>query len=325
MNGMKKSTIKAVLRNKIKDWIASITDETLQDQLKKDTLVCGGAIASMLAGEKINDYDIYFRTFETAKAVADYYVSIFNSSNGNLKIASTVASGCNPAVKVEKKRNIKNIEEARIIVYIKSSGVASESQETYEYFETKPESATEDFISSLEASEDEPVETVQELVAVTKEKAKYRPIFLSENAITLSNKVQLVIRFFGEPGQIHDNYDFAHSMCYYDYAKDELGLHPEALEAVLSKTLIYKGSLYPIASLFRIRKFYERGWRITAGQMLKIVWQLQDVDLKNPEVLREQLLGVDQAYMRELLRALETTTERVDATYIAKLIDKIFE
>ena len=114
-------------------------------------------------------------------------------------------------------------------------------------------------------------------------------------------------------------------MCYYDYAKDTLGLHPEALEAVLSKTLIYKGSLYPIASLFRIRKFYERGWRITAGQMLKIVWQLQDVNLKDPAVLREQLIGVDQAYMHQLLRALETTTDRVDATYVAKLIDKIFE
>lgn len=325
MNGMKKSTIKTVLRNKIKDWISTVTDQTLQDQLKRDTLVCGGAIASMLAGEKVNDYDIYFRTFETAKAVAEYYVSVFNHNNGNLETASHVAKGCNPAVKIEKRRNIKHLEEDRIVIYMKSSGIASESQDTYEYFESQPESATDEFISSLHASEDEPVEVVQELITVTKEKVKYRPIFLSENAVTLSNKVQLVIRFFGEPDQIHDNYDFAHSMCYYDYARDELGLDPEALEAILSKTLIYKGSLYPIASLFRIRKFYERDWRITAGQMLKIVWQLQDIDLRNPEVLREQLIGVDQAYMHQLLRALESTTERVDATYIAKLIDKIFE
>lgn len=322
MSGMKKSTIKTVLRNKIKDWISSITDETLQDQLRKDTLVCGGAIASMLVGEKINDYDIYFRTFETAKAVADYYVSVFNHSNGALQLKG-VHSSCNPAVKVEKRFNIKNVEENRIIIYMKSAGVAGETQEEYQYFESKTEGETEDFINSL--TTEDPVEIVQELNEIVKSKDKYRPVFMSENAITLNNKVQLVIRFYGEPGEIHNNYDFAHSMCYYDYAKDTLGLHPEALEAVLSKTLIYKGSLYPIASLFRIRKFYERGWRITAGQMLKIVWQLQDVNLKDPAVLREQLIGVDQAYMHQLLRALETTTDRVDATYVAKLIDKIFE
>ena len=50
-------------------------------------------------------------------------------------------------------------------------------------------------------------------------------------------------------------------------------------------------ALYPIASLLRIRKFIERGWRITAGQMLKIIWQLQDVNLSDPAVMREQLTG----------------------------------
>ncbi len=116
-------------------------------------------------------------------------------------------------------------------------------------------------------------------------------------------------------------------MCYYDYGSGELVLHPEALEAILSKTLIYKGSLYPIASVFRVRKFIQRGWRITAGQLLKIIWQINEIDLKDPKVLREQLLGVDQAYMHQLLRALETkeSNQKIDATYIAKLVDEIFE
>lgn len=49
--------------------------------------------------------------------------------------------------------------------------------------------------------------------------------------------------------------------------------------------------------------------------------------MKDTAVLREQLLGVDQAYMHQLLRALENKEAgtRVDATYLAKLIDEIFE
>jgi hypothetical protein len=170
--------------------------------------------------------------------------------------------------------------------------------------------------------------TANDLAEIVKDKkTKYRPVFFSENAITLSDKVQLVMRFYGTPSEIHENYDYAHAMCYYDYKENDLVLHSEALECILSKTLIYKGSLYPVASIFRVRKFIQRGWRITAGQLLKIVWQLNDIDLKDPAVLREQLIGVDQAYMHQLLRALETkdATQRIDATYLAKLVDEIFE
>jgi hypothetical protein len=136
-------------------------------------------------------------------------------------------------------------------------------------------------------------------------KGSYRPVFLSENAITLSDKVQLVVRFYGEPSQLHENYDYAHAMCYYKYATDELSCPQEALECMLSKTLIYKGSLYPLASIFRLRKFIARGWRISAGQMLKIMFQISKLDFSDSKVLYEQLIGVDQAYMHQLIRALE--------------------
>nr|MCU0343906.1 T9SS type A sorting domain-containing protein [Ignavibacterium sp.] len=55
---------------------------------------------------------------------------------------------------------------------------------------------------------------------------KYRPVFISENAITLSDKVQLVIRFYGTPAEIHDNYDYAHCMCYFDLSVSLTGYPP---------------------------------------------------------------------------------------------------
>ena len=162
----------------------------------------------------------------------------------------------------------------------------------------------------------------------TNDQVKFRPVFISDNAITLSDKVQLIIRFYGDTDKIHENYDFVHAKCYYDYAENKLVLPQAALEATLSKTLMYEGSLYPIASLFRIRKFIERGWRITADQMHKMLWQVNELNLKDPAVLRDQLMGVDQAYMSELLRIIENEerlTKRIDSVYLAKLIDKIFQ
>lgn len=321
--GMKASTVKLVLKKKMENWFESISDQALVKLLKRDTIVSGGAIASMLAGEKVNDYDIYFRTKETALACAKYYVDLFNATNGQL--STTAMRSCNPQVKLDTRENIKGEKEERVIIYMKSSGVASEDQEEYRYFEREAEVSADAFMDSLNTS---PADTVEELVTIVKDKKNpYRPVFFSENAITLSDKVQVVVRFFGSPDEIHENYDYAHAMCHYDYNSNSLTLHPEALEAILSRTLIYKGSLYPIASIFRVRKFIQRGWRITAGQLLKIIWQINEIDLKNPVVLREQLLGVDQAYMHQLLRALETkdASVKIDATYLAKLVDEIFE
>lgn len=335
MPGLRKNIIKLALAERVNAWISSVKDEELQKKLRQDTLVSGGAIASMLAGEKVNDYDIYFTTKETALAVAEYYVKVFNETKGTLP--TKAIRSCNPEVKLMHRQNILGDTEERVIIYMKSAGVASETQDEYKYFEYGPEMSTDEFINSVGRSVDnemddikantDPIEVSQELNELTKEKGKFRPVFFSENAITLSDKVQLVVRFWGDPDKIHENYDYAHAMCCYHHGTGDLKLHPEALESILSKTLIYRGSLYPMASLFRTRKFIERGWRISAGQMLKIIWQLNKVDLNNSAILREQLLGVDQAYFSELLRALENKApgERVDATYLAKLVDQIFE
>jgi len=148
---------------------------------------------------------------------------------------------------------------------------------------------------------------------------------MSQNAITLSDSMQIVIRFFGEPERIHDNYDFAHAMCYYDYHNNHLELKAEAMQCMLSRTLVYRGSLYPIASIFRMKKFIERGWKINAGQQLKIMWQINELNLKDPQQLYEQLTGVDMAYMYQLISAIKgVDPERLNQAYIAEIIDRIF-
>jgi hypothetical protein len=308
--GQKRKSIRKQLDIKLEEWIETIEDSFLQDQIRKDVIITGGSICSMAMGDKVNDYDVYFRTIQTTFMVADYYVKKFKELNGFMK---TAVASCDPVVRKEVLHNIKNQEEERVVIYIKSAGVAGEEQKEYRYFESAPPSAAEEFAESLVADEKEG-------------KPKYRPVFLSQNAITLSDEMQIVIRFYGEPKQIHDNYDFVHAMCYYDYATGALNMPAEALEAMMSRTLIYKGSLYPIASIFRAKKFIERGWRITAGQLLKIMWQISEIDMKDYNILREQLTGVDQAYMYQLVSALkDVDPEKINSAYITTIIDKVFE
>ncbi len=311
--GRKKNGIIRDIKDKLNDWFNSIQDEEVRCAVRKNTIVTGGSIASMLLGETVNDYDLYFRDKKTTIMVANYYVNKFNETF--VKKQDSFAVGYVPQVQEQTITNCKGIQEDRIIIYMKSAGVAAEDQDTYDYFEQLP-------------SNDQQAKFAEQLIADKMDAGpKYRPIFLSRNAITLSNKVQLVIRFFGEPDKIHDNYDFAHAMCYYDSGSDKLVLPAEALECLLSRTLIYRGSLYPIASIFRMKKFLERGWRISAGQQLKIMWQISELDLHNHAVIEEQLTGVDQAYLWQLSEAIKSVDDasKVDSTYVAAIIDRIFD
>lgn len=302
MPGMQNKTIRRNIRNKIEDWLSTIDNEELVKDIKRDVIVTGGSIASMLIGDKINDYDIYFRTKDTTTKVADYYVKKFNKLNPQL---------CNtPTVMHENLVNLKGEPEERVVIFVSSDGIAKEDN----YVDPDSVDTEEEAEEAQERTDDE-----------TKE--RYRPVFLSQNAITLSNKLQIVIRFYGEPEKIHSNYDYVHAMCHYDYYNDKLETPIEALRSMQSMTLKYKGSLYPICSLFRMRKFIKRGWKISAGEILKICIQIADknMDLTNKAILREQLTGVDAAYFHQLISAIETKDgEEIDGSYIASVVDRIF-
>jgi hypothetical protein len=311
--GRNKKGIRLELNKKILEWLSSIDDIPLRERVSKEVIVTGGSIASMLLGEKVNDFDIYLKTKETTKLIAEYYVAEFNKANeiklGNVSNPDKTGK---PYVTEDRIKNCKGEIEDRITIYIKSAGVVGEGQNTYHYFESQPDDITAAFVDSLNENKDTT-------------KKKYRPVFMSANAITLSNDIQLVIRFYGEPDKIHDNFDFKHAMCYFDYNQNNLVLPGEALECLLSRTLVYVGSLYPMASIFRMKKFIERGWRINAGQQIKIMWQISDLDLKDPVTLQEQLTGCDAAYMHQLIEALkDVSPEKINSSYISEIVDRIF-
>lgn len=312
---MKVKTIKAVIAKKMNEWWASINNKAVRELAKKNTIVTGGCIASMLLREKVNDFDVYLRTKEAALALAKHYVARFKV---------TKKDGKELAIYVQE-------EGERIKIIVKSAGIAKEGEDEkpYQYFETVgDDAAAGGYVADVMQDDPGAIEDAYEeteAAAQENDEKSYRPVFLSTNAISLSSRVQIVLRFYGEPEEIHKNYDFIHCTNYWTSWDGDLVLHKDALESLLSKELRYVGSKYPVCSLFRLRKFIQRQWTINAGQILKIALQVSELDLKDHKVLEDQLTGVDVAYFIELVSKLkEKDPAKVNSAYLVEIIDRMF-
>ena len=222
--------------------------------------------------------------------------------------------GNNSAYRISGMLN--NTTPERIKIIINSDGIAEDS----DYKADESEYSIDEYLDILGDNGN---------INTTDNKEKYRPIFLSTNAITLSDKIQLVIRFYGEPSEIHENYDFVHVLNYWDSKYEQVELNPVALECILNKELRYVGSKYPICSLIRTRKFIKRGWQINAGQYVKMAFQISNLDLTDIYVLEDQLVGVDSIYFLNFIRNLQKSNSnnpdfKLDQDYLTTVIDKIF-
>jgi hypothetical protein len=310
MAGMKLKTINQVLTKKVDKWLASIDDEDLRKQCKKDVIVTGGSIASMLLGEEVNDYDLYFRRYDTCVKMANYYLEKFKAG----RVAKQ--GGITYDMSVEELHDTLGRQRVRIVV--KSAGIAGDDQsQDYEYFESRTEGNAGDYV-------DEAYANTQAEGEAQEGKPDYHPVFLSSNAITLKGGVQIIIRFHGGPEAIHENFDFVHCMNYWTY-EEGVVTNQDSLLALMSRTLEYRGSLYPVCSVFRAKKFIERGWKINAGQYLKMIMQINELDLNSFIILEEQLTGVDVAYFSEVLsKAKKKNSDTIDTAYLVEIINRMF-
>ena len=351
---MKKKTINAIISKKVKEWLNSITDDEVKKYISDKIIVTGGCITSMLLNEEVNDFDIYFKDKKSVKLVSEYYCNKFNENNKdrlnklgkdgrawvldgkdlddwkNDKIKLTdFAVGYNSDFRYSQTSELgedegflrisgmlNNTTPERIKIIINSDGIVEDS----DYKADESEYSIDEYLDIL--GDDNNTNT-------TDNKEKYRPIFLSTNAITLSDKIQLGIRFYGEPSEIHENYDFVHVLNYWDSSSGQVNLNPVALECILNKELRYVGSKYPICSLIRTRKFIKRGWQINAGQYVKMAFQISNLDLTNIYVLEDQLVGVDSIYFLNFIRSLQKSNAnnpefKLTQDYLTTVIDKIF-
>lgn len=291
---MNSKNIKKSLNAKVKDWLKHIESEEVKKAIQENLIITGGAIVSLITGEDVNDYDCYFRTKESAEKVAKYYVDKYNETHDKKAVL------------------VLNNDNNKFELYLDKVG--------RDVFEDEQEEDTMDvagFTDEEEAAEKEI------------EKPKYRPVYLTNNAITLSDKIQIIIRFWGEVEEIHKNFDFVHCTCSWDMNSNTLILPQHALECIINKELYYVGSKYPLCSIIRSRKYINRGYTINAGQYLKMCLQLNELDLHDVNVLQDQLVGVDSLYFEKVLEYVKNEKNddknfKLDNSYLITIINKIF-
>lgn len=289
---MQVNTIRKVLTKKLEDWLMSIPDETLRKDVKKNLLVSGGSITSMLLNLPVNDYDIYIQSQDVLVRLATYYCK------------AGVLDGRKKETYIQKLIDIKgsNLEDAK----------NDDSEQMVRYKSLHADQVKLD-ISSYGIRNDN----------LDPDK-KYQVAFLSPNAISLTDDIQIVLRFSGSVEKIHESFDYIHATNYFTFL-DGLVLNKEALASTLTRELKYQGSLYPLTSIIRMKKFIKRGWNINAGEMLKIMFQVSELDLKNPTVMEEQLIGVDIAYFAKLIEILrETKEDEIGSSFLNTIIDRVF-
>ena len=288
---MQIKTIEKNIRSKMNEWLLTITDEELRNKVKNNLLVSGGSIVSLLLREDVNDYDVYIKDMDILIELVAYYTKphspMIEILDGRKKMKYMAATRFNASAQGIYKIAIENLKSDQVKLYFtgKAGGLST---------------------------------------GHNKEDANYIPTFFSSNAISLSNNIQIVTRFHGNNEEIHKTFDFIHATNYFTF-KDGLVTNKEALESIICKQLKYQGSLYPLTSIIRMKKFIKRGWNINAGEILKIMFQISELNLKDPNVLEEQLIGIDIAYFAQLIEILRTVNpEKITSPYLNEIIDRVF-
>lgn len=297
---MQLKTIQKVIKNKLVTWLSTIEDSNLRKEVENSLLVSGGCITSMFQDIPVNDYDIYIQDINVLKRLAQYYCPgiVLDGRERNKYIAERF-----PKYDIENPQLFNECEEYTPEILVR-------------LLTLKPDQIKLDIVSQgIKKELKKDAEGNPE---------KYQVAFLSQNAISLTDNVQIVTRFSGTPEEIHKNFDFIHATNYFTF-KNGIVTNEAALISILTKSLKYQGSLYPLTSVIRIKKFVLKGWTINAGEMLKIMFQISELNLRDIVVLEEQLIGVDIAYFATLIEILRgLAPETITPSYLNVIIDKVF-
>lgn len=288
---MQIKTIRKNIENKMSEWITTIDDEGLRNSVRENLLVSGGCIASMLLNEDVRDYDVYLQAQDVLVNLVKYYTKDI----------------------IEDVKVLDGRERERLLYENDCGGKSVFSISVNNLKSNQVKLFFNDSLVGVRINEKKEI----------KEK-EYIPLYFSPNCISLSNKVQVVLRFNGPPKEIHKNYDFVHATNYYTF-KEGLVTNKAALESLLTKQLKYQGSLYPLTSILRMKKFVKRNWNINAGEVLKIMFQISELNMSDPNILEEQLTGIDVAYFAKVIEILRGVDIKITSPYLNEIINRVFE
>jgi len=144
--------------------------------------------------------------------------------------------------------------------------------------------------------------------------------------IKTGNVYQIIHAIYGPPSTVMAQFDFTIAQCAwipawdpFEYEKFEIA---DAFFQHLAQRKLYFtcGTQYPIASLWRMRKFLRRGFTIDAVNLTKIALAIHALKLDTMQQFKEQMLGIDAAWLGPILDEFNDS-DSFKATHVASFIE----
>lgn len=119
---------------------------------------------------------------------------------------------------------------------------------------------------------------------------------LTQNALTLKYDkskppVQFIFKVCASALEIIETFDFYHCQVAVELNSGKISWSGETLYSILNQKLLYHGGLNPLAAFFRMKKFEHRGWSINRLQIIKIIQDINKLNLNDTSTLKNQLQG----------------------------------
>jgi hypothetical protein len=172
---MQIKTIKKVITKKLEDWLVTIEDVKLRDEVRKSLLVSGGAITSLLQNIPVNDYDIYIQNIDVLIKLANYYCQ-GKVLDGRLR-----------------DRYLENYDKSDLYQKLFENNDYSEATVRVRTLKNNQVKLN---IPSVGVKVEPKLDTAGNPL-------KYQVAFLSQNAISLTDDIQIVLRFSGSVEEIN--------------------------------------------------------------------------------------------------------------------------
>jgi hypothetical protein len=268
-----------------------LTPKQYNENILCNSFIAGGAILSVTKEEKIKDYDLFVTTAASARSLVNTFLR--RIQGGDTLQLITEVDEVNPKI---------------------SKGVLSFTQ---------PDRMTlpiEDIIDNF-----------NQLCKKQKSKGKLQPVYLSKNAITLSNGVQVIFRFIGEPEDVFSTFDYEHCKVYWRPKPQGLLLGSlvytgRSQESIAKNELIYTGNTrFVLSAISRLNKFIKRGWGISPSSLLSLAVTASKIDWSNRKVLEEELLGIYGIENKTLQLILDmcSTENKMDLDKVVQVLGEV--
>lgn len=164
------------------------------------------------------------------------------------------------------------------------------------------------------------------------ESRKFKKVHETENAVTFVKpskyrniEVQIIKRFAGTPIEILETFDFTIVQGLYDFEQMKFEFTDNFFKHIAQRKLVFTNtSRYPIAALYRTKKYQERGYTMSGATVVQLSLAIHALKIETYADLKDQLMGIDTAMLEEITKGIDGTKKFECKEFIAQWMEAFY-